>query len=81
MKVRSERWRTVDLPQQDFERLSEPFTPNLAAPPSQAVAPGAVVPLEHRSTVRSLEALAMPAAPLPEGLLAGHASPTPAEAR
>lgn len=81
MKVRSERWRTVDLPQQDFERLSEPFTPNLAAPPSQAIAPGVVVPLEHRSTVRSLGALAMPAAPLPEGLLAGHTSPTPAEAR
>lgn len=68
MKVRSERWRTVDLTQEDFERLSEPFTPNLATPPAHALAPGVVVPLENRTTVRSLQALAQPAASLPDGL-------------
>ena len=33
MKVRSPRWRTVDLPAADFERLSRPFS-NTAAPPA-----------------------------------------------
>ncbi len=27
MKTRSPRWRTVDLPRREFERLSQPFTP------------------------------------------------------
>jgi hypothetical protein len=69
MKTRSERWRTLDLAQDDFERLSRPFTPDLDSDPAHAMAPGVVVPLESRSTVRSLKALSKPAACLPDGLL------------
>jgi hypothetical protein len=69
MKVRSERWRTLDLAQEDFERLSHPFTPAVTGQPEHAMAPGVVVPLESRTTVRSLKALSKPAAPLPESLL------------
>lgn len=81
MKVRSERWRTVDLTQHDFERLSEPFTPNLATPTPHAKAPGEAVPIEHRTTVHSLMAVETPAALLPEGQLAGLGPAIPTDAR
>lgn len=41
MRTRSPRWRTVDLTQADFDRISRPFTPPSAATPSVAAATAA----------------------------------------
>ncbi len=70
MKVRSERWRTLDLRQADFERLSEPFTTGgegdeVGDEASNGSVKDVSVSLESWTKGHSLPALASPAAPLP----------------